>query len=88
MPYRQVALVNLMIVTTFGRFVAEEVHLIVALDMTQAIRFVPTNGEDVERDLSPLERKTKRKIKNQTPSVPYKASESQATSGRYEPDVR
>lgn len=49
-----------MIVTTFGRLIAEEVYLIVTLDMTQAIRFIPTDGKDIERDLSSLRKKKKR----------------------------
>jgi len=45
------------IVTAFGRFVAKEVYFIISLNMTQAICFIPTNGKNIKRDLSPLEKK-------------------------------
>ena len=54
-------LVDLVVVTALVRLVTEEVnrlvidaawHILLALDVLQAIRLVPAHGEDVERDLT------------------------------------
>jgi uncharacterized membrane protein len=60
MSYCQIALINLVIITAFGRFVAEEVYLVISLNMTQAVCFIPTDRKNIERNLSPLEKIKKR----------------------------
>lgn len=54
MSHRQIALVDLVVVAALGRLVPEEVYLVVSLNVTQTIGLVPTDGKDVEGNLSTL----------------------------------